>query len=414
MRISFTRACIAVLTIAFANVASAQTVPGTESQRCSDECTDQACTPPDTIVYGPVLDVTEWQSCDICCVDPSVMGDSASVDSGMCTAATKVAVNSVQDCIDAVNAAAAAKGGPVKVCFDSHGSPGSISMGAGTGAGNGESGADSDVLDDASKGSFAFGTLGDIDTIHIFACSVAGDGGTFIEWLATETGASHVSAPDKVICTGDLVGGGRGWENESGGMIVWKTPDPTANVHFVHDHVWSNFPVNWSPGSWTRDGLEICQTFPGGVATGGAEKNHKWDWRGCPDWPNDWHWSVIFPWASNTVTATIWFNWLDLANTPGMDVEIYCLEDPGVPINDYDLMIDVDLDVYQITSPTSQFPPIFGTWSLYPGDLPPNWQPTGIMRTNSAPLVPGLAFWGIGILVIGMLGGGLARIRRST
>ena len=39
-------------------------------QLCKDDCSDVACTPgPDTVYENDPVDLTDWQACDVCCID---------------------------------------------------------------------------------------------------------------------------------------------------------------------------------------------------------------------------------------------------------------------------------------------------------------------------------------------------------
>ena len=139
------------------------------------------------------------------------------------------------------------------------------------------------------------------------------------------------------------------------------------------DLVMSTEQINWTPSLWTKDGIPVGVTFPTGVTTGtgpfpGVASDHV----DVSAWPNDWHWSCNFVWNGTAVTIDVLFE--NFSPEDDLGVEIYCSDD----FPNYDLAVDVDGDLYSLLDGATTFHS--GTWSGYPGNLPPGFGDTGASR----------------------------------
>ena len=120
------------------------------------------------------------------------------------------------------------------------------------------------------------------------------------------------------------------------------------------DYVWSDglHPVLWSPGSWTRDNVEIGQTFPGGVTQPPGQPSHLSDHITLPAPPNDFHFSVFLP-DSNT-NESVWYKYPAL--TPfDYTFQVFTLPE----INQMMMMYDFGANMLQITNMMDPTNPIY-------------------------------------------------------
>jgi hypothetical protein len=159
---------------------------------------------------------------------------------------------------------------------------------------------------------------------------------------------------------------------------------PAHAQFFVHDHVWSGGPntVCWGPGCWTFNGEMLPdKTFPNGVKTGGRFPNHDSDWVRQPVPPNDWHWWVKLP---SGKILWFWFEWGIIVD-PEILVEVFEPVDPN--LNELSFNVHVDEDFYEIIlGPDMNGQVIWqGSWSGYPGNLPPDWIYADSSRTSAEP-----------------------------
>ena len=269
MRMRFDIFLALVLAVALAAPSIAQQ-PADPNSGCSDSCTPEACPPAPTYEDNPV-DLTDWQDCDVCCVDNTAAdgyltdGKQALIDKGVCAPGDIVLVGKVSDCTAAVNAAFG--GAKLNVCILGHGAPGLVSMGAGKGANNGMAGGDRDCLDDVSKPFFIEQNAGKIEEVHIFACSTGQDW-DFLQWLAQGLDA-HVGAPDKAICSG-ANGKNKCFWFEEGGAIhtAWPVPHfSTVNI-FEANVLGDSGPVD-TVALGIGAGPFVYQAIPAGVELDG-------------------------------------------------------------------------------------------------------------------------------------------------
>ena len=149
------------------------------------------------------------------------------------------------------------------------------------------------------------------------------------------------------------------------------------------DYVWStgSQPVVWSPGSWTRDGVEIGQTFPGGVTQPPGPASHLSDHITLPAPPNDFHFSVYLP-ESNTNTS-VWYKY------PALTPFDYTFQVFTIPnVNQLMLMYDFGTNMLQVTDMTHPTMPVYNGAidGFNPGAF--GGQYTGDMRHDMLMFVP--------------------------
>ncbi|MCA9284304.1 MAG: hypothetical protein KDA22_03755 [Phycisphaerales bacterium] len=198
------------------------------------------------------------------------------------------------------------------------------------------------------------------------------DGGESTEAVTGTSSAPGAAGEAQVNeALGNAGGGGfpGGWSADSD-CVLSECPS-------VIDCVYSSEPgVYFSPSTWTNDGNEIGTTFPDGKTPEPGVPQY--DSTYLPSEANDWHWSVTLPWGGTTIEVTVWVE--DFAPGTDIDVEIVCSEQfTTTPTM---LMVNVDKDTYTLFDGPV---PIFdGTWSQYPGDLPPSlgFELAGVVRQN--------------------------------
>ncbi len=165
------------------------------------------------------------------------------------------------------------------------------------------------------------------------------------------------------------------------GSITGWTVGPKCNVDckpVVWDCILTDRPnVQFSPGTWTRDGVPIGETFPGGIIP--IPGKPVYDHTVLPEQPNDWHWSVILPCPDGTLAGIeywfVGFNWFDQIGVP-----IVC---PVVPLpGPLSVMADIGADHYTVMDRDGMLLHE-GPWSAYPNDLPVElFEPTVSVRQN--------------------------------
>jgi len=100
----------------------------------------------------------------------------------------------------------------------------------------------------------------------------------------------------------------------------------------------SNQPVDFSETSWTRDGKEIGQTFPGGVVLPGQNPpEERSDHVTLPETPNDLHFRAFLPFAETQID--VWAFW-DTTQDPGFDFQFDMFQIPGVNQMDLQYIFD--------------------------------------------------------------------------
>lgn len=193
----------------------------------------------------------------------------------------------------------------------------------------------------------------------------------------------------------------------------------------LHDHVWSNVPVNWGPGNWTVDGVVVYQTFPGGTTTPTpAGKNHDWDWVDCTDKPNDWHWSAWFenPNGPEQWHIHFWFGWGGAI--PKIKSKVVCHNTIEAIICN----VNLDTDTYEVFEDLNlgQGDPKLGpslagplSWSGFPENLlaTNNYFVIDATRKNVEEPIPTVSEWGLVVMGVLVLTAGtivLGRRRRAA
>lgn len=138
---------------------------------------------------------------------------------------------------------------------------------------------------------------------------------------------------------------------------------PIACPPEIWDCVHSSRPGTYfSPSIWTKDGVPIGETFPGGIVPPPCVRTY--DRTLLPTAPNDWHWYVDFDWNDLRMRLHVWMTGFEPDDDLG--VGIVCCDTSF----DVHLVIDAADDIYQLTD-SNMVPFHTGQWSLYPDDLPP-------------------------------------------
>lgn len=176
----------------------------------------------------------------------------------------------------------------------------------------------------------------------------------------------------------------------------------------LHDHVWSNLPVTWSPGNWTVNGKVVYQTFPGGTTTPTpAGDDHDWDWVDCTQKPNDWHWSAWFENPKNQVQWHVhfWFGWG--GSIPKIAGKVVChttipaiIIDVNLDGNTYEVFEDLDGGQGNPTpGPTLTGPLV---WTDFPGDLlaTGDFFEVDATRKNVEEPIPTVSAWGLVVMTV--------------
>jgi len=184
-----------------------------------------------------------------------------------------------------------------------------------------------------------------------------------------------VGGPGDGPLNGYMYLGGEAGLNRVRFVVAESPPEPTKPV--VFDTVYSSIPgTTFGPGIWTKDGIPIGKTFATGVTPPpGVLQN---DRAVLPEEPNDWHWTVTFTLGMVDHVLDVDLSGFSLATELNVDV-ISCTSEPSIK-----LVADIALDTYELRD-ENDLTFHAGSWSGYPGNVPPQCSITGSWREGGQP-----------------------------
>jgi len=211
-----------------------------------------------------------------------------------------------------------------------------------------------------------------------FTWTYSGTGDKSTYGAAIAVGAGDATAINKAMANANPANSFAGWSATTT-FQLFPCFTPSA-----WDYVWSDgsHPVDWSPGSWTRDGVEIGQTFPGGVSQPPSPAaSHLSDHITLPAPPNDFHFAVSLPQSDTQIS--VWCKYPPLVPIDYV-FQAFTIPDVNQMMAMYDFGADM-LQLADMTNPTSPFyeGPIDGFNPLDYGG-----QYTGDMRHDMLMFVP--------------------------